>query len=94
MYKITGDVYEILTSTPGGMRLYQQERAIQELTDLICELLEKQNVSREELALRLGKTKGYINRLLDGRINMTVRVISDVFMALNRAVHFHEGVVE
>lgn len=82
---------ERLTKTPEGMRLYQQERAIQELTDLVCELMDEQGVSRSELARRLGRTKGYITQLLDGRANMTVRTISDVFTALDRAVHFQEG---
>ncbi|MGB2984448.1 MAG: hypothetical protein WBE26_01085, partial [Phycisphaerae bacterium] len=30
-------------------------------------------------------------QLLDGRTNMTVRTISDVFTALDRAVRFQEG---
>ncbi len=82
---------ERLTKTAEGMRLYQQERAIQELTDLTCEIMQEQDVNRSELARRLGKTKGYITQLLDGRTNMTVRTISDVFVALDRAVHFQEG---
>jgi len=82
---------EKLTKTPEGMRLYQQERAIQELTDMICEIMQKQGVSRSELARRLGTTKGHITQLLDGLRNMTVRTISDVFTALDHAVHFQEG---
>ncbi|MFQ5424459.1 MAG: helix-turn-helix domain-containing protein [Phycisphaerae bacterium] len=82
---------ERLTRTPEGMRLYQQERAIQELTDLACELMKEQEVSRSELAQRLGKTKGYITQLLDGSTNMTVRTISDLFTALDRALHFQDG---
>lgn len=82
---------ERLTKTTDGMRLYQQERAIQELTDMACETMQEQDVSRSELARRLGTTKGYITQLLDGRTNMTVRTISDVFVALDRAVHFQEG---
>ncbi len=82
---------EGLTKTKEGMRLYQQERAIQDLTDLVCEVMEEENVSRAELARRIGKTKGYITQLLDGRTNMTVRTISDVFTVLNRAVHFQDG---
>ena len=48
-------------------------------------------MSRSELAKRLDRTKGYITQLLDGRANMTVRTISDVFTALDRAVHFQDG---
>ncbi len=84
---------EKLTKTADGMRLYQQERAILEVTELLCQLMDEQEVSRSELATRLDRTKGYITQLLDGRANMTVRTISDVFTALNRAVHFQEGPV-
>ena len=84
---------ERLTKTAEGMRLYQQERAILEVTELVCQLMDEQDVSRSELAKRLGRTKGYITQLLDGRANMTVRTISDVFTALDRAVHFQEGSV-
>lgn len=82
---------EKLTATKEGMRLYEQERAILEVTELICRLLDENQVSRTELARRLGKTKGYITQFLDGRTNMTLRTISDVFVALDRAVHFSEG---
>lgn len=80
-----------LTATPEGMRLYQQERAILEFTELLCEILQEQNVTRSELARRLGKTKGYITQLLDGRANMTVRTMSDVLVALGRALHFQDA---
>lgn len=82
---------ERLTATPEGMRLYQQERAILELTELVCEIMEEKGVSRSDMARRLGKTKGYVTQLLDGRANMTVRTISDVFGALDRALHFQDG---
>lgn len=84
---------EKLTKTPEGMRLYQQERAIQELTDLVCQVMHEERVTRAELARRLGRTKGYITQLLDGRANMTIRTISDVFTALQRTVHFQEGLL-
>lgn len=82
---------EKLTKTADGMRLYQQERAILEVTELVCQLMDEQDMSRSELAKRLGRTKGYIAQLLDGQVDMTVRTISDVFAALNRAVHFQAG---
>jgi len=82
---------EKLTKTAEGMRLYQQERAILEVTELVCQVMDEDNVSRAELARRLGKTKGYVTQLLDGRANMTIRTISDVLHALNRAVHFQDG---
>jgi transcriptional regulator with XRE-family HTH domain len=85
---------EKLTGTPQKMRLYQQERAILEMTEIICELMQEQNVTRSELAKRLGTTKGYITQLLDGRTNMSIRTMSDVFAALDRSLHFQEGPLE
>ena len=82
---------EKLTKTKEGMRLYQQERAILDVTEIMCRMMEEQEVSRSQLAQRLGRTKGYITQLLDGRANMTVRTISDVFTALDRAVYFQDG---
>jgi AraC-like DNA-binding protein len=80
---------EKLVSTKRGFRLYRQERAILEVTELICKIMAEQNVSRLELARRLGKTKDYVTRLLNGRVGMTVRMISDVFVALDRILCFH-----
>ena len=79
---------EKLTKTPEGMRLYQQERAIQELTDLMCEEMNEQGVSRHELAKRLGWTARDFAQMLDGEADMTVRAMSDVFTALGHTVHF------
>jgi transcriptional regulator with XRE-family HTH domain len=77
-----------IASTEEGRRLLQQESAIMEVTELICEIMEEENVSRSELSDRLGKTKGYITQLLDGRANMTIRTIADVFGALGGTLHF------
>jgi len=71
-----------LTETKEGLRLYQQERTIVEITELICRLMEEYGISRSDLAARLKKTKGYISQLLDGDANMTVRTVSDLLTAL------------
>lgn len=81
-------VIDKLTSSPEGMRLFQQERAILDVTEIVCRLMDKQHVSRLDLAQRLGKSKGYVTLFLGGRVNMTVRTISDVFTALDRGVYF------
>lgn len=87
-------LYEKLTKTPEGMRLYQQERVIQELTDMICEIMQKQGVTRYELAERLGKTERYVICLLDGDIDLPLRFISDVFTALNHKITFGKADLE
>lgn len=89
---VPGTLIERLTSTPEGERLFQQERSIQEVTELICQFMESQKVSRSELAVLLGKTEDYLDEFLDGQIEMTVRMLSDVFGALNLVIHFRAGV--
>jgi len=79
---------EKLTKTPEGIRLYQQERAIQEWTEEVCKLMQEKGISHSELAQRLNKSKGYVTLLLDGRAKMDIRIMSDVFTALRASLHF------
>ena len=84
-------VVEEFTSTPEGMRSFQQERTILEITMLIRRLMKTDGVSKTDLANRLGKSKSYITQLLDGRTNMTLRTISDVMHALGKSLHLTAG---
>jgi transcriptional regulator with XRE-family HTH domain len=79
---------EEATSTPEGMRRFQRERAVESVTTLICDLMDEQEVSRSQLADRLGKTRGWVTQLLDGERNKTVRTLSDVFCALGHSLEF------
>jgi transcriptional regulator with XRE-family HTH domain len=82
---------EQITSTREGQKVWHQERVIFETTERICELMEGNDVSRTELARRLKKSKGYITQLLDGTSNMTLRTLSDVYLALGRAYQSTDG---
>jgi len=65
------------------MKFYLQEELILEVTECIAEMMQKKNVSRSDLAKKLGRTKGYITQLLNGNANMTLKTISDCFWALD-----------
>jgi len=65
------------------MKFYLQEELILEVTECIAEMMQKKNVSKSNLAKKLGRTKGYITQLLNGNANMTLRTISDVMWALD-----------
>lgn len=82
---------ERITKTPKGMEAWQQERVIFEVTERICELMDRQGISRADLAGRLGTTRGYVTQLLNGNTNMTLRKISDVFLVLGRQFHPDDG---
>lgn len=90
---MTDTLSDRITKSKEGMQIWQQERIIFEATERICELMEMQEISRADLARNLGTTKSYITQLLDGRANMTLRKLSDVFVSLGRAVHLSDELI-
>ena len=79
---------------PEFARLMAQGDLIMEVTETLCELLEKEKISRKELADRLGKSKGFISQLLNGGRNLTLRTVADILHVLGyRAslIPFKEG---
>ncbi len=79
---------ERFLESPVNMRLYQQERAISEITGLIWKALKDDDLSQVALAERLGKTKGFVSQLLEDGANKTIRTVADVFAVLGQELHF------
>ncbi len=79
-----------LTKTPEGRRLYQQERTIQELTDLICQSMQDQGMSIADLCCKLKYRIGsdMLELMLDGGSSMDVREMSDILHALGKSLHY------
>ncbi len=75
---------EQYVENPVHMRLFQQERAIYEVTELLENLMRETGVTRTELARRLGRTKGWVTQLLDEEANKTIRTVADAFAVLGR----------
>jgi transcriptional regulator with XRE-family HTH domain len=71
---------------PEFHKLLAQEELILEVTETICDILENENISRKELADRLGKSKGFISQLLNGGRNLTLRTVADNFHVLGYKV--------
>ncbi|MFI5331229.1 MAG: helix-turn-helix domain-containing protein [Desulfobaccales bacterium] len=71
---------------PEFARMVAQGDLIMEVTETLCELLEKEKVSRTELAERLGKSKGFISQLLNGGRNLTLRTVADILHVLGYKV--------
>jgi hypothetical protein len=78
---------EKYVENPLHMLLFQQERAVYEVTDLLEEVMRETRVNRTELARRLGKTKGWVTQLLDGEANKTIRTVAGAFAVLGREYH-------
>src|SRR5262249_25268548 len=75
---------EKFVKDPARMRLFQQERAIYEVTDLLDSLMREKGISRATLARRLKKSRGWVTQLLDGESNKTIRTVADVFAVLGQ----------
>ena len=77
---------EILSEKAEDQFLLEQERAYFAANVLITRLMDEAGVSRAELARRLGKSRAFVTRLLDGSVNMTIRTISNVLFHLGHRV--------
>lgn len=82
---------EKFVSTPDGQRAYQQDRALEAVSDLLCELMANKGITRADLAKRLGKSPGWVTQSLDGDRNKTIRTLSDLFWALGHSMQFVAG---
>ncbi|MGC9454823.1 MAG: hypothetical protein ACP5HU_08145 [Phycisphaerae bacterium] len=75
---------EQYVSSPEEKRLFEQERAILRVTEMICAEMEKIGMSRADLSKLLGTSKSNVTQMLDGQRNMTIRLIADVLFALGK----------
>jgi len=69
-----------------GQKFFQQETLILEVTEKVCELMDEKKIDKIELAKRIGKSPRYITCFLDGRAKMELRIISDIFFALDSEI--------
>ena len=68
---------------------YQTELLILEINDLICDLMQQQNVTRSELARRIGTNRSYITRLLNGYSNINMKTLVKIAAALGASVEIN-----
>lgn len=72
--------------TVENRRLVSQEDLIVKTTEEIYAMLERQGISRAQLAERLEKSAAYVSQLLGGSRNMTLRTLADIAFALDGKV--------
>ncbi len=68
---------------------YWHEAAVLEFTLDLLRRMEEQDVSRAELARRMGTSRAYITRLLGGDANFTLMTMVKLSMAVGGALHIH-----
>ena len=63
-----------------------RESIVYNTTEDILVFMEDTNVTKNELARRLGKSKSYVSQVLSGARNMTLGTLSDIAFELGLAV--------
>jgi transcriptional regulator with XRE-family HTH domain len=58
------------------------EEALILLNEEICAIMEEKGISRSELARRLGKTRAYVTKILNGVPNLTIETLTRISLAL------------
>lgn len=61
---------------------YRLEGVIYDFTEQICNLMEKQKITRTELAKRLGVSPPFITKLLNGNPNLTLKTMMNIATVL------------
>jgi transcriptional regulator with XRE-family HTH domain len=66
---------------------YWAAGAIVEFTESLVREMERQGISRTELARRLGATPAYVTKILRGKVNFTLATMVRLARALNAELH-------
>ncbi len=82
-----------LKGSPTAARDSEQERVVGDIGDLLSLLMEQQNVTVEQLAVRIGSKPHAVRRILRGDGMEAVRTLSNLFFALNRSMQVYAGEV-
>lgn len=69
-------------------RLLAQDRFIVEIVARLCEYMERNNISRAELARKVGKDRSFVSQVLSGERNFQVRTLADMIYALGADLQF------
>jgi plasmid maintenance system antidote protein VapI len=88
MSRAQTDYEKFEESSVENRRRLREEELIFEVTEMLCEALQAEKLSKSEVASKLGKSKGFVSQLLAGGRNLTLRTLADVADALGRRVHF------
>jgi transcriptional regulator with XRE-family HTH domain len=68
---------------------YWAESIIADFTKEICRIMAEEEISRSELAEKLGSSPAYITKVLRGNVNFTLTTMTKLARALNSIVRVH-----
>jgi transcriptional regulator with XRE-family HTH domain len=62
---------------------------VTDFTEDLCRLMKEKDITRAELARRIGSSRAYITKLLGGNANYTLTTMVKLAMAVGGAIHIH-----
>lgn len=71
-------------STDADRREYERERLILWTTDFLAEMMGRSNVSKADLARKLGTSRAHVTQILSGSRNVTLNTLADAAWALGK----------
>ena len=66
---------------PEDQRAFAKERCVLAVTEALHNAMEHSGINQAEVAERLGKSRGYVSRVLNGAHNMTLYTLGDILWA-------------
>ncbi len=63
---------------------YWFENAQNDLFSQVTEYMEKEGINQNQLADRLGVTKGYVSQILKGEFNYTLKKLIEISLAIGK----------
>ena len=79
---MTGRSFKQLFEAAERRPEYWEEGAILDFTEALYDAMQRQGVTRAELARRLGTSQAYITRVLSGNANFTLKTMTKLAHAL------------
>jgi hypothetical protein len=83
---LLNDHFQDFVADPERRRIYEREALAFDASELISELMEKQDVSKSKLAHLAGTSKSHVTQLLSGSRNMTMHTLADLAFVLGHKV--------
>jgi transcriptional regulator with XRE-family HTH domain len=74
------------TASPDARREYEAERLATWAAELIAREMAEQDLTKAELAKRLGKSRAFVTQVLSGQRNLTLRTFADLAWACGHRV--------
>jgi transcriptional regulator with XRE-family HTH domain len=76
-------------SSPEARRDFEEERLVFNAAEAIAELMERNELTKADLANALGTSRAYVTGLLSGSRNMTLRTLGSVACMLGHRVELN-----